>query len=263
MQKQKWYCYTKFPPEVLQSSRSALETGTAKAARRSTFNVSEAAEEWQFDDESEFFAAYRRVGVHGAYYSLELDTLRLTMFFTNGTTRISVEAASRSEIERVFGVFEAAAPNCVLPKEQRDSKLRESLIMFVGHGRSLQWRDLKDHLHEKHGFRVEAYETGARAGYTIVEVLEQLTEMVGFALLVLTGEDEDATGQLHARENVIHEAGLFQGRLGFKRAIVLLEDGCNEFANLAGLQQIRFAKGNIKETFGEVLATIRREFEVD
>jgi uncharacterized protein YjbJ (UPF0337 family) len=28
-------------------------------------------------------------------------------------------------------------------------------------------------------------------------------------------------------------------------------------------RQIRFAKGNIKEAFGEVLATIRREFELD
>ena len=62
---------------------------------------------------------------------------------------------------------------------------------------------------------------------------------------------------------MIHEAGLFQGKLGFARAIVLLEQDCNEFSNIAGLQQIRFAKGNIKEAFGEVLATIRREFELD
>jgi predicted nucleotide-binding protein len=59
---------------------------------------------------------------------------------------------------------------------------------------------------------------------------------------------------------VIHETGLFQGRLGFSRAIVLLEDGAEEFSNLAGIQQIRFAKSNIKETFGEVLAVLRREF---
>jgi predicted nucleotide-binding protein len=35
---------------------------------------------------------------------------------------------------------------------------------------------------------------------------------------------------------VIHEAGLFQGKLGFARAIVLLEQDCNEFSNIAGLQ---------------------------
>jgi predicted nucleotide-binding protein len=81
-----------------------------------------------------------------------------------------------------------------------------------------------------------------------------------FALLVLTAEDEHADGSLHARQNVVHEAGLFQGRLGFSRAVLLLEDGCDEFTNIHGVQQIRFSKGNIKETFGDVLATLRREF---
>jgi len=55
--------------------------------------------------------------------------------------------------------------------------------------------------------------------------------------------------------------GLFQGRLGFSRAIVLLEDGVEEFSNLHGIQHISFSKGNIKECFGDVLAVIRREFE--
>ncbi len=82
-----------------------------------------------------------------------------------------------------------------------------------------------------------------------------------FALLVLTGEDIHTNGELHARENVIHELGLFQGRLGFTRAIVLLEEGVKEFSNILGINQLRFTKGRIKETFGDVLATIRREFE--
>jgi predicted nucleotide-binding protein len=43
--------------------------------------------------------------------------------------------------------------------------------------------------------------------------------------------------------NVVHEAGLFQGRLGFERAIILLEEGCKSFSNIEGLGQIRFPKG--------------------
>ena len=45
-----------------------------------------------------------------------------------------------------------------------------------------------------------------------------------FAFLIMTAEDEHKGGVLHPRENVIHEAGLFQGRLGFERAIVLVEE---------------------------------------
>jgi hypothetical protein len=66
--------------------------------------------------------------------------------------------------------------------------------------------------------------------------------------------------EIHARENVIHELGLFQGRLGFKRAIVCMEDGVEEFSNIRRMDQIRFPKGRIRETYGEILATIKREF---
>jgi hypothetical protein len=47
----------------------------------------------------------------------------------------------------------------------------------------------------------------------------------------------------------VPESGLFQGKLGFKLAIVLLEDGCEEFSNIRRLNQIRFPKGNIAAVF--------------
>ena len=122
---------------------------------------------------------------------------------------------------------------------------------------------MKDHLHEKQGYDVEAYESGARAGLTVRDALADMLTRSSFALLVLTGEDEDATGALHARDNVIHELGLFQSRLGWEKAIALVEEGVTEFSNIHGLNQIRFGKGRIQETFGEVVATVRREFEAD
>jgi predicted nucleotide-binding protein len=46
------------------------------------------------------------------------------------------------------------------------------------------------------------------------------------ALLIFTAEDEQNGGKIRARMNVVHEAGLFQERLEFKRAIILIEEGC-------------------------------------
>lgn len=132
--------------------------------------------------------------------------------------------------------------------------------IFIGHGRSPQWEVLRDFLVKEHQLKVEAYEIGARAGLTTKEILEEMLEKFSFALLVMTGEDEDAEGKLHARENVIHEVGLFQGKLGFRRAIVLLEQGTEEFSNIRGIEQIRFEKSLIKEKFGEVIETLEREF---
>jgi predicted nucleotide-binding protein len=64
---------------------------------------------------------------------------------------------------------------------------------------------------------------------------------------------------VHARENVIHEVGLCQGRLGFHRTIVLLENGCAQFSNIAGLGQIRFPKGNLIAASEEIRKVLERE----
>jgi len=133
------------------------------------------------------------------------------------------------------------------------------MTVFIGHGRDPQWRDLKDHLQDQHKIKVTAYEIGPRAGLSVKEVLEKMLRESSFALLVLTGEDLHNDGELHARENVVHELGLFQGQLGFTRAIALLEDGVKEFSNILGLNQLRFPKGKIRHIFGDVIAAIANE----
>src|SRR5260370_31309287 len=56
-----------------------------------------------------------------------------------------------------------------------------------------------------------------------------------------------------------HEAGLFQGRLSFEGAIVLVEEGCSAFSNIDGLTVIRFPRGRVPLSFGEVQRTLARE----
>lgn len=263
MQKEDHYHYTKFPSEVLkEASNQFLKRlkGSVLGSPGRTRSVQRGCQTWEFDDDSEFSAEYRKADVLVAQYSVYATNGTFSVTYRDKDTYVRVGLGTREEIESVYEILDSAAPKYTLPREEREKELKKSAVIFIGHGHSPQWRDLKDHLHEKHGFAVEAYETGARAGYTIVEVLKSLAQKAGFALLVLTAEDADSMGKLHARENVIHETGLLQGRLGFARAIVLVEEGCEQFSNIAGLQQIRFSRGNIKETFGEVLATIRREF---
>jgi len=86
-----------------------------------------------------------------------------------------------------------------------------------------------------------------------------MLDAAAFAFLVMTAEDEQFDGKVRARENVVHEVGLFQGRLGFARAIVLVEDGCEEFSNIHGLGQIRFPRGNIAAKFEDIRAVLERE----
>lgn len=131
--------------------------------------------------------------------------------------------------------------------------------VFIGHGRSPLWKDLKDFFKDRLGLPYDEFNRVPAAGVANIVRLSEMLDAAAIAFLVMTGEDETAEGMLNARMNVIHEVGLFQGRLGFMRAIVLLEEGCEEFTNIQGLGQIRFPKGNIGAIFEEIRQVLERE----
>ena len=131
--------------------------------------------------------------------------------------------------------------------------------VFIGHGHSLIWRELKDFLEDRLCLLVDEYKRVSTAGITTTSRLSAMMDSAGIAFLVMTGEDEQTDGKARARENVVHEVGLFQGRLGFERTIVLLEDSCQQFSNIMGLGQIRFPKGNIEAAFEEIRKVLERE----
>jgi len=147
----------------------------------------------------------------------------------------------------------APAEPPLMPVRQMGTKI------FVGHGGSLQWRVLKDFIQDTLGLHWDEFNRVPVAGITNVGRLQEMLDEASVAFLVLTAEDERTSGATVARQNVVHEAGLFQGRLGFDRAIVMLEDGCDAFSNINGLGQIRFPAGRIETSFEEVRRVLIRE----
>lgn len=131
--------------------------------------------------------------------------------------------------------------------------------VFIGHGRSPAWRELKDFVEARLQLPWDEFNRVPVAGFTNIARLSEMLDAAAFAFLIMTAEDEMVEGQLQARMNVIHEVGLFQGRLGFERAIILLEEGCAEFSNVQGLGQIRFPKANIAAAFEEIRRVLERE----
>jgi predicted nucleotide-binding protein len=131
--------------------------------------------------------------------------------------------------------------------------------VFIGHGRSDDWRELSAFIGDRLKLQWDEFNREPTAGLSIKERLETMLSQANFAFLVMTAEDEHKDESLHARENVIHEIGLFQGRLGFNRAIILLEEECKEFSNIHGIGQIRYPKGYLKATFEEIRGVLERE----
>lgn len=131
--------------------------------------------------------------------------------------------------------------------------------VFFGHGQSPDWRELKDFVSDRLGLPWDEFNREAVAGRTTFARLSEVLDSAAFAFLVMTGEDVASNNELQARQNVVHEVGLFQGRLGPTRAIVVLEQGCEEFSNIVGLSQIRFPRLRISTTFEEVRRVLERE----
>jgi hypothetical protein len=135
---------------------------------------------------------------------------------------------------------------------------RNAKRVFIGHGKSPAWKRLRTFLKELK-LDYDEFNRFSAAGKTTQQRLANMLNNCGFAFLVFTAEDSHKDKTRHTRENVIHEAGLFQSRLGWDKAIILLEDGCEEFSNIQGLNQIRFANGKIEKKFNEVRRVLRRE----
>jgi len=256
VQKQKFFKSVKFDSKTFSSVKKELEAiASSKIDFHHGLAVDTEEEQWQYDSIEEFLAAADK-----GWCTFQVTAEKgfsVNVIPVRGGVGIKVGAPTRDKVEQIFAIFENNAERCRLPEPLPHPAGKPKV--FIGHGGNPQWKDLKDHLHEKHGYAVEAYEIGSRAGHAIRDILEEMLEASSLALLVLTGEDETKDGKLLARQNVVHEAGLFQGHLGFGRAIILLETGTEEFSNIAGLQQIRFSKGNIRETFGDVIAVLKRE----
>jgi Predicted nucleotide-binding protein containing TIR-like domain len=75
--------------------------------------------------------------------------------------------------------------------------------VFVGHGRSAAWRELKDFLTARLGLEYEEFNRVSPAGLATIERLENMLGNASMAFLICTSEDEQADGSRHARENVV------------------------------------------------------------
>ncbi len=170
--------------------------------------------------------------------------------------RLSKELAKLSDDD-----FEKLKPSSTAAT--RTSARAKRQKVFIGHGRSRLWARLQVFIKDELGVETVSYETESRVGESIVPILEKMLDQSTFAVLVLTAEDQTEEGDRRARQNVIHEAGLFQGRLGFDKAILLVQQGLEGFTNIDGLQYIPFSDENIEETFYQLQRTMKQKGIID
>jgi predicted nucleotide-binding protein len=196
----------------------------------------------------DFFDGYRSKG-DGLYFppnqtSNNDDTVKKIKKLTDDLGKLSSVQLGK-EVESVK------------PKQRKIFK-REGKV-FIGHGRNKIWARLQVYLQDELDLEILTFESESRTSESIVSILTEFLETASFAILVMTAEDETGDGNIRARQNVIHESGLFQGRLGFGKVIILKEDKTENFSNIAGLQYIPFSGDNIEQTFYELQRTLKKQ----
>jgi predicted nucleotide-binding protein len=131
--------------------------------------------------------------------------------------------------------------------------------VFIGHGNSLDWLALRDFLRDKLGLDPVEFNSTPAAGQHTLERIEQCLRECRLAFLVMNAEDLHMDGSRHARQNVVHEIGLFQAKLGFDKVLILVEEGCTMFSNMAGLTHLSFRKGKIRDCFEDIREAVAHQ----
>lgn len=163
--------------------------------------------------------------------------------------------ARLQRLQKIISVLEDAGSDAKVDAQPA----RIGTKVFIGHGQSHVWLHLKKYLQDSLGLTVEEFNQTSTVGLTITSRLTGMLDSAACAIAIMTAEVELKDGSMQARMNVIHEVGLFQGRLGFEKTIVLLEEGCEEFSNIHGLVQIRFPKGKVEAVFHLIREALERE----
>jgi predicted nucleotide-binding protein len=114
-------------------------------------------------------------------------------------------------------------------------------IAFIVHGhQEAPKRAIADFLRDFTNLDPAILHELPKGSRTIIEVLETVGSNVGFAIVLLTGDDEGGISgggnlQMRARQNVIFELGLFIAMLGRERVAVLYEPGVELPSDLHGV----------------------------
>jgi predicted nucleotide-binding protein len=136
------------------------------------------------------------------------------------------------------------------------STQKKRIFLSHGHNELLRLR-LKDFLLTRLKLEALVLQDLPNSGLTVVEKLERTAERCFFAVILMTRDDDQADGNVRARQNVIHELGFLQGKYGRQNVVLLAERGVELFSNISGIIRLEFEAAY----FDAVFDALRQEIE--
>jgi predicted nucleotide-binding protein len=145
-------------------------------------------------------------------------------------------------------------------------KRRPIGVILVHDGHS-QRGDVRRFVEQRCGIPVHEIDAATVADTQVAALMPRLLARSSFAICLLTGGSRSSPAEISARSradhHVVHQAGILQGRYGFGRVAILVEEGCDTFSNIAGLVRLHFPVGRVSSVFLELERMLQREGLMD
>ena len=124
--------------------------------------------------------------------------------------------------------------------DMNGKKLHNKNKVFLIHGHNEAVREKVARVVEKLGLYAIILNEQPNKGETIIEKFEKNSSEAGFAIVLLTTDDEgkaktEKEYRFRARQNVIFEMGYFMGRLSRSHVFILLEEGVEKPSDIGGI----------------------------
>lgn len=227
-------CLEHLQGEVQEETRTRL-IGNVKGLGGDIFTVSDVEKQMAFDflPRMSYDSPNVSIGLRVAGHLQVLAAIEIVHRLVRDVRKLGEQAGMLHNASRIF-------------KTRQHERTMHGFKVFVGHGHSETWRAVKDFVEEDLKLEVEEFKRDPVVGRQIKDRLEEMLQDAGWAILVATKDDSNGS---MPRPNVIHELGFAQGRLGWERAIILLEKECKLPSNLEGTVYLDFDRGRVEQVF--------------
>lgn len=115
--------------------------------------------------------------------------------------------------------------------------------VFIVHGRNSETKDSVARFIEKLGLQAVILHERPNIGRTIITKFQEESQGVGFAVVLMTPDDEgrlkdESSLNSRARQNVVFELGFFIGRLGSERVVAMVKGKIDKPSDFDGVLYI-------------------------
>jgi hypothetical protein len=155
-----------------------------RLSERAYRTVSHGSEIWWLDTDDEYAAEYLKPGTQGSFAVTiahhQMIDLSVGVDDDECGTKVKISAPRREQVLKVMRIFDENAKDATRPEPPKEPPKPPRVV--IGHGRAEDWKTLLIDL-KAHGIEANAFETGARAGHTIRDILESELKATDLALL--------------------------------------------------------------------------------